>query len=90
MIPSKSSRITAKTGKLFFSLFFSDFYKPKLVGEDLLGRERGVGEEGSPNFDEFAGFRPVFQISPNSDEISPESPLRAFWKKQIIVEGILE
>jgi hypothetical protein len=38
-----------KIGKLFFlSLFFSDFCEPKLVGEDLLGREHGVGEEGLP------------------------------------------
>jgi hypothetical protein len=47
------------------------------------GREHGIEEEGSPDFDDFVGFRPIFQIVLNSDEIfvgitvhgSPESLL---------------
>jgi hypothetical protein len=62
VISAKSGRIPTKTGKLFFSLFFFfyDFCEPKLVKEDLLGREHGVGEEGSPDSGKFVGFQPVF------------------------------
>jgi hypothetical protein len=88
VISVKSGRIPTKTGKVFFFFFLKKkkkFHEPKLVGEDLLGREHGIGEEGLPDSDEFAGFQPVFQISPDSCKISPdsckispESLLRAF------------
>jgi hypothetical protein len=76
-----STVIPAKSGKLFFFFFFFSFdlCEPKLVGEKLLGREHGVGKEGSSDF---ARFKPIFQISPNSGQISPELLLRAFWEKK--------
>jgi hypothetical protein len=50
---------------LFYFILFYFFYlcEPKLVKEELLGREHGVEEEGSLDF---AKFWPVFQISPKS------------------------
>jgi hypothetical protein len=43
----------------------------------------------SPDSSEFAGFRPLFKISPDSDKISPKLLLRHFGEKKITVEGIL-
>jgi hypothetical protein len=81
-----STVIRAKFGKVFFFFFFflfsflDDLYQPKRIGEELLDREHGIRKEGLPDF---AGFRPIFQISPNFGQISPESLLRAFWEKKI-------
>jgi hypothetical protein len=50
-----------------------------------------------PDSGEFVGFPPIFQILPDSDEISPESLFThaeitvedMLGKKKVIVEGIL-
>jgi hypothetical protein len=60
--PAKSRLISTKFGKLvflffIFIFFISDLCEPKLIREELLGREHGVGEEGSPDF---TGFQPNF------------------------------
>jgi hypothetical protein len=85
---AKSRRILAKSSKLFFSLsffffFFLNLCKPKLIGEELLGREHGVGEEGSLDFDQFFRFAEIQQdFAGLTVDGSPESLLRVFWKKK--------
>jgi hypothetical protein len=92
-----STVIPTKTGKLFFFFFpflfpFSfDLCEPKLVGEDLLGREHSASEKRvrriPANFLDFAEFRRDF-VGITVDGLL-ESLLRAFWEKQITVENIL-
>jgi hypothetical protein len=87
VIPTKTCRNLArihrnlaKFGRLlfcfvfvfFFFLSFLIFLGPKIVGEEQIWREHGVGEEGLPDSGDFVGFWPIFQ---NSGEISQESLL---------------
>jgi hypothetical protein len=65
----ESDEILPNSGEIWQGFFlnilfyFFNLCEPKLVKEELLGREHGVEEEGSLDFVE---FWPVFQISPKS------------------------